>query len=212
LPEDRKNAVVTHYSAKLELAKAYRLTGQFDAAQNVLKAQLGDDKEPGWAARVLDYRKEAIWLIEARAEKASGKAVAELWGQANQAWGKLAREYGSVLSQPLPKEEEKRNEANRRREQIKPIYFKLFADSQRCLVRANAMLLRDNPDALGKRYDSIVKSIRMVETQNPDLGVDVREQYADVIDESSLLKDKYKAAGGKMFLRDASGQLPAPDA
>lgn len=212
LAEDRKNAVTTHYSAKLELAKAYRLTGQFDEAQNVLKAQLGDDKEPGWAARVLDYRKEAIWLIEARAEKASGKAVAELWGQANQAWGKLAREYGSVLSQPLPKDEDKRNEANRRREQIKPIYFKLFADSQRCLVRANAMLLKDNPDALGKRYDSIVKSIRMVETQNPDLGVDVREQYADLIDESSLLKDKYKAAGGKMFLRDASGQLPAPDA
>jgi tetratricopeptide (TPR) repeat protein len=211
LSDDKKNSVRTHRSAKLELAKAYRQTGQFAKAETVLEAAMGPEGKPGWAAKVLDYRREAILLLEARAAAADGKVMNELWAKANQAWGKLAREYGGVLTQPLPKDEEKKNEAIRNREQIKPVYFGLFADNQKCLVKANQMILKGKPEALDKRYDSIANAMKTVETQNPDLAVEVREKFAEILDETPALKKRYEATGGKMFLRNADGSLPGTD-
>lgn len=209
LPDEKKNAVRTHRSAKLELAKAYRLSNQFDQADAVLKKAIGsDDKNPGWAAKVLDYRKEAIYLIEARAaENTDAKKMNELWATANRDWGKLGREYYSILVQPLPKEEEKKNEMIRVKDQIKPIYFGIIADNQRCLVRANRQILKDKPDALDKRWDSIAANMITVEKQNPELATDVREKFADILDEAAELKKKYLAAGGTMFARRADGSF-----
>jgi hypothetical protein len=211
LSDDKKNSVRTHRSAKLELAKAYRQTGQFAKAETVLEAAMGPEGKPGWAAKVLDYRREAILLLEARAAAADGKVMNELWAKANQAWGKLAREYGGVLTQPLPKDEEKKNEAIRNRDQIKPVYFGLFADNQKCLVKANQMILKGKAEALEKRYDSIANAMKTVETQNPDLATEVREKFAEILDETPALKKRYEAAGGKMFLRNADGSLPGAD-
>ena len=90
-----------------------------------MKTALGpDEKSPGWAAKVLDYRKEAILLIEAKAAaEADPKTMNELWATANRDWGRLGREYYAVLVQPMPKDADKRNELTRTKDQIKPIYF-----------------------------------------------------------------------------------------
>ena len=211
LPDEKKGPVRTHRSAKLELAKAYRLSNQFDKADEVLKAAMGpDEKSPGWAAKQLDYRKEAIFLLEARAAiEADGKKMNELWATANKEWGKVGREYYNVLVQPLPKDEAKRTEMIRTKDQIKPIYFGIVADNQRCLVRANSMILKDKPEALEKRFDGIANGFLTVEKQNPELTPDVREKFADILDETPNLKKKYLAAGGVMFARGPDGMLPA---
>lgn len=209
LPDEKKTAVRMHRSVKLELAKAYRLSGQFDQADAVLKAALGsDEKSPGWAAKVLDFRKEMIYLIEAKAAaEADAKKMNEYWALANREWGKLGREYYSVLVQPLPNDAEKRNEMTRLKDQIKPIYFGLIADNQRCLVVANGMILKDKPDILAKRYDTIVNGILTVEKQNPELASDVREKFAEILDATPALKKKYTEAGGTMFARSADGSF-----
>lgn len=210
LTDEKKTAVRMHRSAKLELAKAYRLSNQFELAEAVLKAALGpDEKTPGWAAKVLDYRKEMIYQLEAKAiAEADARKMNEYWALANREWGKLGREYYSVLVQPLPNDAEKRNEMTRLKDQIKPIYFGLIADNQRCLVAANGMVLKDKPDLLAKRYDSIVNSILTIEKQNPELSPDVREKFAEILDTTPALKKKYTEAGGTMFARGAAGSNP----
>ena len=70
------------------------------------------------------------------------------------------------------------------------------------------MILKDKPDALDKRFDGIAAGFVTVEKQNPELAVEVREKFADILDESPTLKKKYLAAGGAMFARSADGTLP----
>jgi tetratricopeptide (TPR) repeat protein len=203
LSDEKKTAVRMHRSVKLELARAYRRSNQFDQAETILKAALGaDEMSPGWAAKVLDYRKEWIYLIEAKAaaEPDPQKMNATL-ALANREWGKLGREYYSVLVQPLPNDAEKRNEIARMKDQIKPIYFGLIADNQRCLVAANGMILKDKPDVLAKRYDTIVAGILTIEKQNPDLAPEVREKFTALLDATPALRKKYAEAGGTMFVR-----------
>jgi hypothetical protein len=203
LSDEKKAAVRTHRSAKLELAKAHRLAGEFDKAAAILKAATGDDKTPGWAARLLDYRKEAIRLTEARAAaETDAKKMNELWATANRDWGKLGREYYAVLVRPLPADPEQKNELTRTKNLVKPIYFGIIADNQRCLVKANAMILKDKPEALDKKYDGVANTLVTLERQNPDLAPDVRDQFADLLNETPALKAKYAAGGGTLFLRD----------
>ncbi|MFO0935794.1 MAG: hypothetical protein U0798_04655 [Gemmataceae bacterium] len=210
LSEEKKSLVRTHRSAKLELAKAYRLSNQLDKADAILKAALGaDEKSPGWAAKVIDYRKEAILLTEARAAaETDTKKMNTLWATANRDWGKLGREYYSVLVQPFPMDEEKRKELALAKDRIKPIYFGIIADNQRCLIQANTMILKGKPEALEKRFDNILTTIMTIEKQNPDLSLDVREKFASLLEEAPSLKAKYIASGGTMFNRNPDGSLP----
>lgn len=204
--EDRK-AVGIHFSTKLELAKAYRIAGRYDDADKVFKAAMGEDRKSGWAAKNLEYRKEAIFLLEAKAASTKDpKKLNENWAIANKAWSDLAKEYYGALAQPLPKEEAKRDEMNRLKDQIRPIYFGIFIDNQRCLIKANTMVLK--PDAMAKKYDNFANTVINVEKQNSNLSNDIREKFADFLSEYPIIKDKYIASGGKAFIRNPDGSLP----
>ncbi len=97
--------------ARLELARAYRLDKKFAEAAAVLDDALGKEgapkpnsvaksREGGWAGKFLEYRKEAILLIEARAAAATDpKASAPLWNEALAHWRVWVAEYFNRLNQ-----------------------------------------------------------------------------------------------------------------
>src|SRR5205085_7164410 len=76
-----RDAVVAYQIARLESARAHRQAKQFDKADEVLKDALGDDKAPGWA-RSLEFRKEAVLLLEDRAAEAPAGEKLKKWKEA----------------------------------------------------------------------------------------------------------------------------------
>ena len=62
------------------------------AADKVLKAVLGDDKVKGWA-KSLEFKKEAVYLLEDKAENAPAEpkdARLRSWAEAKTGWEKIA--------------------------------------------------------------------------------------------------------------------------
>ncbi len=92
-----------------------------------------------------------------------------------------AREYVQTLKQT----------AARLEAQVKPKYHDLFFESMRCLTRANASLLKDNPAELQKKLGKIAESVRQLETLNPDLAPEVRDKFASLMVEYPALKAEY---------------------
>ncbi len=82
--------------AQLELARAYRQDKKFVEADAVLKEPLGDKTTPGWANNN-DFRREAIYLIEAKAAEADPQVAAKLWGEARNKWSEMAQQYLAPL-------------------------------------------------------------------------------------------------------------------
>lgn len=104
------NAAAGPYrQARLELARSYRLDGKFDKAAAVLDDALGKEKEPradkvrpregGWATRYSDFRREGIFLIEARAAAAPvAKESIPLWNEALANWRGWGSDYLRALN------------------------------------------------------------------------------------------------------------------
>ncbi len=214
LSDEKKTAVRLYRNARLELVRAHRLAGRFDAADEVLTAATGTDKGPGWAKQVLDFRRESNLLLEARAgAEHDSKKKGEYWGRAKQGWDKLANEYAGALQammrQPLSTDDPaKENEEKKKRDQVKALYFDLFADALRCVVRGNTDLLKDKPELLGPKLQKVAEQMVTVETKNVDLAPEVKVKFAEMLAETPYLKGLYEKAGGKVFTHapDAGGQ------
>jgi hypothetical protein len=207
LPEEKKGPVRLYRTARLELAKAQRLAGRFDAADEILAAA-------DWAKGLLDFRRESNLILEARAAATDdAKKKGEYWGRAKQGWDRLANEYAAAVQamqrQPLPADDPaKENEEKKKRDQVKALYFDLFADALRCVVRGNTDLLKDKPDALTPRLQKVADQLLTVETKNADLSPEVKAKFADLLAESKELRTLYDKVGGKVFTQppDAGNQ------
>jgi hypothetical protein len=98
LDDKARPAVAQYRRARLELAATYRLAGRFDDADKVLAEQLGTKEKPGWAAGSADVRREAAYLLEARAATHPDPAEArKRWGEAVQKWNEMAAEQLAPL-------------------------------------------------------------------------------------------------------------------
>lgn len=107
---DADNAAAPLYRiARLELIRSYRLDKKYDKAGEVLDDALGKEGElkakikpraGGWASRFPEFRKESIYLIEAKATAATdAKASILLWNEAIANWSGWAAEYLAALNQ-----------------------------------------------------------------------------------------------------------------
>ena len=116
------------------------------------------------------------------------------------------REYQSVLVRPFPKDEKARNDLERLKAQVKPIYHDLFFEQIRCVTRANLQLLQSNPANLTTRLAGVARQMAALEKANPDLSPDVKAKFADLLEEVPALKDEYsKLDGPKGMLRQSPG-------
>jgi TolA-binding protein len=200
-PEARE-AVVTHQVARLELARAYRQAKQFDRADEVLKDALGNEASPGWT-RSLEYRKEAVLLLEDRAAEAPQDQKMALWKDAMDGWTRIVVQYQSAITRP-PKDAAgdpaKMDQWQRDREKLIPVFLVAYADLQRCLARANSQLIRDEAkraEALGK----IGQRVYDVEARNEkSLSADVRTSYSELLRDYPAVRAGYEQAGGTAFL------------
>ncbi|MCZ2342428.1 MAG: hypothetical protein LC104_11615 [Bacteroidales bacterium] len=199
--EDRLS-VIFYRGAQLELARAFRLSGNVAEAERVLKDAMGDDAKPGWAKTSPDFRKEALYTLE---DKAAGIATAKdaqgVWSEARNGWGKIAGEYQAYLRQPIPKDPQKAAERKRLEPQVKAMYFETFYEYLRCLTRANSSMLKDNPTKLAQSLGKLAEAVHNVDKSNPDLTPEVRALFVDLLEQYPVLKEEYIKVGGKGFLK-----------
>ena len=87
---------------------------------------------------------------------------------------------------------------------VKPQYFDLYFESTRCLTRANAALLSADMARLAAQFEKIADSLVKLEQANPDLAVEVRTKFAELLDEFPGLKEKYAGKGGKLLARESA--------
>lgn len=202
-----RDLVAAHHIARLELARAYRHAKQFDRADEVLKDALGDDKKPGWT-RSLEYRKEAVLLLEDRAADAPPDHKRESWKGAVDGWSRLVREYQAAVQRPpkdAAKDPGKMDQWHRDREKIIPVFLQLYGGLQRCLARANTQLIADPAKRAGAMA-KIGQRVYDLEVANEkSLSAEVRAEFVGLLEEYPEVRAGYEKAGGKAF-------LPAPAA
>ena len=206
LDDAKRLPVVRYRNARLELARSYRQAKKFADADKVLADALGTKDKKGWGANDLNFRKEHALLLEAKgADQADPKAAFPLWRDANAEWGQMGREYQAILSKPLPKDEKARNDMERLRSQVKPIYFELFFEQTRCATKANLQLLKAKPAEIPAKLAGTARVMVELEKKNPDLPAEVKAKFADLMDEVPALKAEYqKLDGPKGLLRQAA--------
>jgi hypothetical protein len=198
LEEADRDAVIAHTVATIEMARALRLQKKFDEADKILKAAMGTDKEKGWA-KALDFRKEAVLLLEdkafATAKDAPNFGRQRAWGDAKTAWEKIANDYAGIIrNKELPDNE---------REKFIPVYLELLCDLRRCLARANTQLLADNPTKLAESLGKIAQQVIDVETSPTNakaLNAEVKAKFTALLNDYPIVKAEYQKKGGKAFL------------
>lgn len=201
--EDRLS-VIFYRGAQIELARAFRLSGNTAEAERVLKEAMGDDTKPGWAKTSPDFRKEALYTLEDKAAAIeSARDAQAIWSDARNGWGKIAGEYQAYLRQPIPKDPTKAAERKRIEPQIKAMYFETFYEYLRCLTRANSSMLKDNPTKLAQSLGKLAEAVNNVDKSNPDLTPEVRALFVDLLEQYPVLKAEYIKTGGKGFLKGA---------
>jgi hypothetical protein len=203
-----RDLVAAHHIARLELARAHRQAKQFDKAAELLKDALGDDKAPGWA-KSLEFRKEAVLLVEDRAAEAPADRKRKLWSEALDGWTTIYGQYQAAITRPpkgVARDTPQWDQWQRDREKLIPVYLVIYCDLQRCLARANTQLIADPV----KRAEQLTKVgqrvFDSVEARNEkSLTAEVRAAYADLLADYPAVMDGYKKAGGKAFLPGANG-------
>lgn len=205
LTNDERLPVLLYRGAQLELARTRRLARQFDEADKVLRAAMGTKEAKGWAFTAPDFRREAAYLLEDKAEAiADPKAAVAVWREALGKWGEMAGEYLSVLRRPIPKDPTARAEYDRLKAQVKPLYHDIFFESTRCTCRANSSLLKGNAAELTKKFESSARSMVALENANPDMAAEVKAKFTGLLETYPELKQKYTEQQGKAFLPDAA--------
>lgn len=203
LDEAKRLPVVRYRNARLELARSYRAAKKYADAEKVLADALGTKDKKGWGANDLNFRKEHAHLLEAKAaEQADPKAALPLWRDATTEWGTMGREYQAVLVKPFPADEKAKNDLERLKSQVKPIFFDLFFEQLRCATKANVQLLKAKPGDLQVKLAGAARQMADLEKKNPDLPAEVKAKFAGLMDEVPALKAEYqKTDGPKGLLR-----------
>ncbi len=208
---DKREGAIAHQIAQIELARAYRATKQFDKADELLKAAMGTKEKPGWA-RALEYRREAIFLLEDKAQEAPADKRKLGWGEALRGWSAIATEYRNAIQAPIkgnPTPEE-RTRIIQNKQKLVPIFLELIVDEKRCLTKANSQLLQGKPE-LASAFGRIAQSLLDVERGDQQgLSLEVKTKFHMLLEEFPMLKGEYVKKGGKLFLDpDAQSETPA---
>ena len=204
-------SVVFYRGAQLELAQAYREAGMVAESERLLADAMGTDENPGWAKTSPDFRKEALYTMEAKAEAIPTPVEAQpIWKEAQAGWGKIAGEYQAYLRQPLPADPQKAAERKRIEPQVKAMYFGTLYEYLRCLARANKSMLSDNPDNLAKSFGGLANYIKKVNETNPEMDAEVRAKFDGLLAEYPQLNDEYVKVGGAPFVKPTPDEQPMP--
>lgn len=186
-------------SAQYGIARALRESKKLKEAEDLLTLILkGNATMPDWGAGRLYFRKEMALLYEDK-----GASIATV-KEANVEWGKALREWQTLFTLQSNR---LRNPPPGATPQQMIEYRNSFADAlfdvNRCLVKANLQLLKDQPPAkLQKTFDDVGKRFADMEKQIPvaDWQPEVQYRFVDFLKEVPGLVGPYKAAGGKFFL------------
>ena len=219
---DERVSVLMYRGSRLDLARVYRELKKFDDADKILKEAMGTDEKPSWAKKAQDFRRESIFLLEAKAAaEADPAAAGKIWAEATGAWNKYANEFRGALMAPLPaipslptvppdnalvsvqkkyredlvkynQAQDKQNEAKRNKDLLKPLYFETLYESLRCLTQANAQVLKDKPDRLRVLLGKVADSIKQVEDNNKDLNEDTKAKLIALREKYPELKEEYE--------------------
>jgi len=179
-PTKKEDLFAAYRNVQLLMAQTYRKAGKFDKAKALLDAMIGTAMKKGWAFSSVEVRKETFYLLE---DQKNFRDAVLGWTNYAKAWQK------QVKAKP----------ANQQEARVKEIYFDLYVETQRCLALANAGL--KDPMVKATYYEKIAKALIEMESRNPELldNPEIRGSVIKILDEYPLLKEKYKAANGKMM-------------
>ncbi|MBN9122333.1 MAG: hypothetical protein J0I06_24870 [Planctomycetes bacterium] len=213
------NQIRDYAVAQLTVAKALRETKRFSEAEKMLVEIVGTPDKPGWGSGRLYFRKELAAVYEDRgASAADVKAANVEWGKALQIWTTIFNIYRARLAKtppplpPLPptatdeEKQQRKDEEKRRADELKAMrngFADAYLDVQRCLVKANQQLLKNQPpEKLQKTMADVAKRCADMEKQIPaaDWDPEVQHRYVELLNETPALLASYKAQGGKLFL------------
>ena len=195
-PEQKSFRLQVEFS----LARNARLAGDFKRSEQVLKVLIGDPKVKGPAYSSLPIRKEHALLLED--QKNFQMAVKE--------WASLTRLFvGDLPGLPTePKETdspEVRQKLQAKRQEImkkRETYFELFYEANRCSAKAYQNY-QPKTEADTKLKDERVGKLGQTFVNlevNLDLSAELKDKIRGTLEDYPTLLEKYKAAGGKMFL------------
>lgn len=83
----------------------------------------------------------------------------------------------------------------------KPAYFDLVYETIRCVARGTASLNKTDPAKLAAAFARLAPQLVALEQANPDLGDELKDKLAALLDEFPPLKAEYAKQGGKAFAR-----------
>lgn len=206
LDAEKRDAVIAYQIAQLEQIRSYRLTKQYDKADELLLPAVGADGKSGWA-KSLEYRRERVFVMEDRATDAAKEKKSELWSTAYAGWTDVLRPYVATVTARIPKDANVER-VKQDREKLYPVILDLYVEEKRCLAKANTQLLAANPMKLESQLTAFGKQIATLEKgYAKGLTTEVRIRFATLLDEYPAMKAGYKDAGGVAFL-DPMSELP----
>lgn len=202
--EANKTAAALYRLARLETLRCQRLDRKFEACDALLDDILGKDRKSGWGQKFTDFRREALYLSEAKGAAATAaKDAAPHWNAAIQGWRGWAGEYKAAIDNLKAKADatdDQVNEIRRKKDALKPTWLDLTADVFRCTVEAQAAFHKDNP---AKRTEGFARQAAAVvdfEKNNSPLPNPVRLKLYALLESHPELKEAYTKAGGKGLL------------
>ncbi len=203
LDAEKRDAVIAYQIAQIEQIRAYRLSKQFDKADELLLPAVGKDGKSGWA-KSLEFRRERVFVMEDRAAEAPKDKKGDLWKEAYAGWTDVLRPYVANVTARIPKDANVER-VKQDREKLYPVILDLYVEEKRCLAKANTELLAANPMKLASQLNAFGKQIATLEKgYAKGLATDVRERFHTLLQEFPDMMAGYKEAGGVAFLDPTS--------
>ena len=203
--EANKSAAALYRLAQLELLRCHRLARQLDKCDALLDDILGKDRKGGWGQKFPDFRRETLYLAEAKASEAkTPKEAIPHWNTAIRGWLGWANEYKAVIDNLKAKPDdpdEKVNEVRKRKEALKPAWHDLMSEYYRCSVDAQAAINKSDPAKLAATLGTQAGRILDFEKGNPALAPAVRLRLFTLMETYPELKEAYTKAGGTESLK-----------
>ncbi len=203
--EANKSAAALYRLAQLELLRCHRLDRKLDRCDALLDDILGKDRKSGWGQKFPDFRRETLYLAEAKAGEAkTPKEAIPHWNTAIRGWQAWATEYKTAIDNLRAKPddpEEKVNEVKKRKEALKPAWHDLMSEYYRCSVDAQATINKGDPTKLAAALGTQAGRILDFEKGNPTLAPAVRLRLFTLMETYPELKAAYTTAGGTESLK-----------
>jgi tetratricopeptide (TPR) repeat protein len=204
-----RNEIRDYRFAQLYTAKAYRGANKIDEAEKLLTGIVGTPEARGWGYASYDFRRELALTHEAKAAAIPDKKAANAeWVKALKEWTTLFQFAQSRIKNLPP------NATPAQVREAKSAFFEGYYEIQRVMVAANTQL--QAPAALAKSLETAGKRIADMENTNkiaeqekagPSIITpDVWNHFCDLLDQNPMVKNAYKANGGKLFLERPAEQ------